>query len=231
MSDIIKRGSFGERVKQWQNFLLSAGYDIPFADGAFGLATERETIKFQTANGLKPDGIVGSRTWAFVTTVSQNTPLSSRWPKQDYNSMVNFYGPVGQNQTTLELPYPMKLAWDKNVIVKKITCHQKIAQSLYKILENVQKIYGNDIQKLNLDLFGGCLNVRRMRGGSAWSTHSWGSAIDLDPDNNQLRWGTDRAAFGRPVYKDFLDAFEAEGWVSLLRARNMDGMHFQACLL
>jgi hypothetical protein len=113
-----------------------------------------------------------------------------------------------------------------------MTCHQKVAPSLYKILENVKKIYGEkEIQRLRLDLFGGCLNVRRMRGGSAYSIHSWGAAIDIDPDNNQLKWGKDRAAFGKPVYKDFLDAFEAEGWVSLLRARNFDAMHMQAALL
>lgn len=231
MNETLKKGSFGEEVKQWQLFLQSAGYRVPYVDGAFGPITERETIKFQVKNGLKPDGVVGSKTWSFVTKVSNNTPLSLKWPKQDYKSMVNFYGPVGENMTQLELPYPMKLAWDTGVIVKKISCHQKVAQSLYKILENVQKIYGKDISRLNLDLFGGCVNVRRMRGGSAYSTHSWGAAIDLDPNNNQLRWGRDRAAFGKPIYKDFLDAFEAEGWVSLGRARNMDFMHAQACLL
>jgi len=229
--EAIKLKSFGPEVKQWQLFLQSAGYKIPVVDGAFGPQTERETIKFQVSHGLKADGVVGEKTWKFVTKVSENTPLSQRWPKQDYNSMVNFYGPVGENQTSLELPYQMKLAWDTNVIVKKITCHQKVASSLYKVLENVKKIYGNDISKLNLDLFGGCINVRRMRGGSSWSIHSWGAAIDIDPDHNQLRWGRDQAAFGKPIYKDYLDCFEAEGWVSLLRARNMDGMHTQAATL
>ena len=227
----LEKGDVGEEVKQWQLFLQSAGYKIPVVDGAFGPQTEKETLKFQIKNGLKPDGVVGPKTWKFITNVSNNTPLSQKWPKQDYNSMVNFYGPVGENMTQLELPYAMRLAWDKGVVVKKISCHQKVAKSLYTILENVQKIYGKDISKLNLDLFGGCVNVRRMRGGSAWSIHSWGAAIDVDPDNNQLKWGKDKAAFGKPVYKDFLDAFEAEGWVSLLRARNFDGMHMQAALL
>jgi len=229
--EAIKLKSFGPEVKQWQLFLQSAGYKIPVVDGAFGPQTERETIKFQVSHRLKADGVVGEKTWKFVTKVSENTPLSQRWPKQDYNSMVNFYGPVGENQTSLELPYPMRLAWDTNVIVKKITCHEKVASSLYKVLENVKKIYGNDISKLNLDLFGGCINVRRMRGGTAFSTHSWGAAIDIDPDHNQLKWGRDQAAFGKAIYKDYLDCFETEGWVSLLRARNFDPMHCQAARL
>jgi peptidoglycan hydrolase-like protein with peptidoglycan-binding domain len=72
MKEPLKKGSFGEEVKQWQLFLQSAGYKIPYVDGAFGPATERETLKFQTKNGLKPDGVVGPKTWQFVTTISNN---------------------------------------------------------------------------------------------------------------------------------------------------------------
>jgi hypothetical protein len=231
-SNSIKKGSFGETVKQWQLFLQSAGYKIPYVDGAFGPATERETLKFQAKNGLKPDGVVGPKTWAFVTTVSDNTPLSQRWPKQDYTSMVNFYGPVGENQTQLDVPYKLKLAWAPSTTLTKVTCHQKVAKSLYTILENTLKTYGEkEISKLRLDVFGGILNVRKMRGGSSWSIHSWGAAIDLDPDNNQLRWGKDKASFAKPIYNDFWKIVEAEGWVSLLKERNMDAMHIQAARL
>lgn len=225
---VLKKGSFGEQVKQWQLFLQSAGYELPFVDGAFGPETERETIKFQKKNGLKPDGIVGPQTWKFITNVSHNTPLSQKWPKQNYTDMVNFYGPVGENMTSLEIPYAMKLAWNKNVTVKKFTCHQKCAKSFYAVLEKVLKTYGEkEIQRLGLNLFGGCLNVRKMRGGSSFSTHSWGCAIDLDPDNNQLRWGKDRAKMARPEYNDYWKIVESEGGVSLGRERNMDFMHWQ----
>jgi hypothetical protein len=232
MNRTIKKGSFGEEVKQWQLFLQSAGYKIPFVDGAFGPITERETLKFQSTNGLKADGIVGPKTWAFVTRVSNNTPLSNKWPKQDYTSMVNFYGPVGENQTRVEMPYKLKLAWAPTTELSRITCHQKVANSVYTIFEKTLKAYGEkDILKLRLDLFGGCLNVRRMRGGSAWSIHSWGTAIDLDPDRNQLRWGRDQAVFAKKEYEEFWKIVEAEGWTSLGRERNFDWMHFQAASL
>jgi hypothetical protein len=232
IKEVLKKGSFSEEVKQWQLFLQSAGYKISLVDGAFGPETERETLKFQAKNGLKPDGIVGPKTFKFVTTVSNNTPLSERWPKQDYNSMVNFYGPVGENQTQLEVPYKLKLAWAPSTTLKRVTCHQKVAKSLYTIFENTLKTYGEkEIQKLRLDIFGGILNVRKMRGGSSWSIHSWGAAIDLDPDNNQLKWGKDRASFAKPIYDDFWKIVEAEGWVSLLKERNMDAMHIQAARL
>jgi hypothetical protein len=232
MSKILKKGSFGDEVKQWQLFLQSAGYKVPYVDGAFGPITERETLKFQAKNGLKPDGIVGPKTRQFINTVSQNTPLSERWPKQDYKSMVNFYGPVGENQTKLEVPYKLKLAWDPSTALTKITCHEKVAKSLYTIFENTLKTYGEkDISRLKLDLFGGCLNVRKMRGGSAWSIHSWGAAIDLDPDRNQLKWAKPRAYFSKSEYENFWKIVEDEGWVSLGRERNYDWMHFQSARL
>lgn len=232
MNKILRKGDFGEEVKQWQLFLQSAGYKIPKSDGAFGPITERETLKFQAKNGLRPDGVVGEKTWKFVTNVSNNTPLSQRWPKQDYTSMVNFYGPVGENQTKLELPYKLKLAWAPSTTLTKITCHQKVTKSLYTIFEKTLKTYGEkEISRLKLDVFGGCLNVRRMRGGSSWSIHSWGAAIDLDPDNNQLKWGKDKASFAKKEYNDFWKIVEIEGWVSLGRERNYDWMHFQAARL
>lgn len=227
----LERGDVSEEVKQWQLFLQSAGYKIPIVDGAFGIQTEKETIKFQVKHNLKADGVVGPKTWAFVTSVSTNTPLSQKWPKQDYTSMCNFYGPVGENMTSLELPYPMKLAWDTGVTVKKISCHEKCAKAFYSVFEKTLKCYGKDISKLRLDLFGGCVNVRRMRGGSAWSIHSWGAAIDIDPDNNQLKQGKDTATLAKPVYDDYWKFVEEEGGTSLGRARNFDWMHFQFAYL
>jgi len=156
----------------------------------------------------------------------------NNWPNQDYNSMNEFFGPIGQNQEKLELPYPLVLAWDTSSIVKKATCNVKVHKSLYSIFENTLKTYGlKEIKKLRLDNFGGCLNVRKMRFGSSWSIHSWGAAIDLDPDKNQLKWGKDKATFAKKEYEPFWKIVEAEGWISLGRKKNYDWMHFQAALL
>jgi hypothetical protein len=157
------------------------------------------------------------------------TKNSGGWPRQNYASMTAFYGGPGQNQTQLVLPYPMVLAWDSGAVVKKITCNKKCVDSLHNIFEKTLKTYGlQDIKKLRLDVFGGCLNVRRMRGGSSWSIHSWGAAVDLDPDNNQLKMGRDEASFAKKEYLPFWKIVESEGWVSLGRAKNYDWMHFQA---
>lgn len=159
--------------------------------------------------------------------------MAIKWPKSDYKSMVKFYGNVGENQTTLILPYQMYLAWDVKKTVTKITCHEKIHDSLKNIFKNTLDSYGlSEIKKLKLDSFGGCLNVRKMRGGSSWSIHSWGAAVDLDPDRNQLRWGKDKAQFAKPEYNIFWEIVcDVEKWTSLLKSRNMDAMHFQAANL
>jgi hypothetical protein len=191
-------------------------------DGFWGNNTQSgytEVVELLGVKALKP------------VEVDQNIivkPTYNNWPKQDYNSMVKFYGKVGENQTSLVLPYEMKLAWDLDTKVSKITCHEKVHDSLKRIFQKTLDHYGLEtVQELRLDRFGGGLNVRKMRGGSAWSIHSWGAAIDLDPDRNQLKWGRDKAFFARPEYEPFWKIVESEGATSLGRARNIDFMHFQ----
>lgn len=43
--------------------------------------------------------------------------------------------------TTLILPYPMRLSWDKNVIVTKIRCHKLVANNLELIFNDLLKKY------------------------------------------------------------------------------------------
>ena len=51
-------------AKQIQKALKSAGFYQGAVDGKIGLKTKEAIIKFQKANGLKADGIVGKRTSA-----------------------------------------------------------------------------------------------------------------------------------------------------------------------
>lgn len=195
-------------------------------DGLWGQKTQSAYEKLLQLYGIK------DQTQVLVGPISNLKTVYNSWPKQNYDSMVKYYGEVGTNQTSLVLPYQMKLAWDLESVVNKITCHEKVHDSLGRILKNTLDHYGLDaIQELRLDRFGGCLNVRKMRGGSSWSMHSWGTAVDLDPDRNQLKWGKDKAFFAKKEYEPFWKIVESEGWVSLGRERNYDWMHFQSCKL
>ncbi len=151
------------------------------------------------------------------------------WPHQRQSEVEAFFGAVGEHQTLLELPYRHRLAWDKNVELTRYSCHEKVHDSLSRILTRVLAHYGPErIVDLGLDLFGGCLNVRKKKGGSTYSMHAWGVAVDYDPGNNRFEWDWRQASFARPEYDAWWAAWEDEGWTSLGRARNYDWMHIQA---
>lgn len=129
---------------------------------------------------------------------------------------------------TVNLPYPMRLAWDLDTTVTKLRCHKLVAIKFEEVFKDILATYGLPrIKELGIDLFGGCFNFRKMRGGSAWSKHSWGIAIDLDPARNTLKETSRTARFARSEYKDMIDIFYKHGFISLGREKNYDWMHFE----
>lgn len=154
---------------------------------------------------------------------------SRNWPNQEQSSLQRYFGTPGQNQGKINSPYPLKIAWNTAKSLSRFSAHEKVCDSAERVLGRVLSHYGQGrIQQLGLDLWGGCLNVRKMRGGTKWSTHAWGIAMDWDPARNRLRWGKDRATLATSEYDMWWKLWEEEGWVSLGRARNYDWMHVQA---
>ena len=72
----IKLGSKRSDVKKAQQLLIAKGYSCGAsgADGDFGAATYNAVKKFQAANGLEVDGIVGAKTWAALLKTEQTEP-------------------------------------------------------------------------------------------------------------------------------------------------------------
>ena len=54
-------------VRALQGDLDSAGYPSGGTDGHFGPRTQQAVVAFQAAHGLRPDGLVGPRTWAVLS--------------------------------------------------------------------------------------------------------------------------------------------------------------------
>ncbi|TFF20523.1 hypothetical protein E3C22_16570 [Jiella endophytica] len=238
---------------QWlQMRLTTHGFACGAIDGIVGPITTAAIKAFEKAHGLPVDGmaddavVTALRSSSSVVdaetakTVEHRDPpeeeiqkialVSNTWPRQ--SGVSAFYGGVGTNQTTIEIPFDMWIAWSKSTRARKMTLHKKVAPSALRVLQRVAQIYSaKEMHELGIDLFGGSLNVRRMRGGTSYSMHSWGIAIDFDPERNQLSWHSPKSRLSNSDALPFWQAWEAEGWLSLGRARNYDWMHVQAARL
>lgn len=102
------------------------------------------------------------------------------------------------------------------VIPKKLYCNKDLVEPLKKAFANL--IERGFIKELKT--FDGCFNIRKKRGLSSLSLHSWGIAIDVNAAWNAL--GA-KPTLSAGFVKCFTDAgFEWGGTWSRL-----DGMHFQ----
>lgn len=238
--------------EQWlQSRLTAHHYPVGPIDGVIGEKTIASLKAFQKARGLVVTGQADGSTVAMLRAPSSTVlpeakagipdrdaapakeafqPSKTIWPRQA--ECMSFFGPVGQNQTQIEIPFDMVLAWDKGTRIARMTLHQRVAPSALRVLQRVAGIYSaRERAALGLNLFGGSLNVRRMRGGNNYSMHAWGIAIDFDPERNQLNWGKGKARLAQADALPFWAQWESEGWLSLGRARDFDWMHVQAARL
>jgi len=182
-------------------------------DGFYGPATE--------AAG---ESYVGAEVWR---DDHMGVSDDNDWPR--YRDASSYYGAPGTNQVLMTLPYQMVLAWDEDTSVNRFSINKRCADSAKLAMQKTLDFYGYDrIVELGLHKFGGCLNVRKMRGGTQMSTHSWGSAIDFDPARNRLRWNRGRAELAKPAYRKFWSFWQEAGWTSLGLKKDYDWMHVQA---
>jgi hypothetical protein len=108
-------------------------------------------------------------------------------------------------------------------------CHELAADNFTNVFNQLLAHYGlSEIQRLGIDLFGGCVNVRTMRGSKTrWSRHAFGIAIDLDPARNGLKVKKPLAQFSKPEYKAMIDIFYANDFISYGIEKDFDWMHFE----
>ncbi len=229
-------------IRDIQQRLAELGFDPGPIDGVSGPRTKAAIRAAQRYYGLKADGIAGAKTraalWPEPIPDRDGDPpealraqTSISWPRQ--KDVASFFGQPGQHQVMLQLPFTMRLAWDKRVAIKRFSIHAKVHDSALRCFTRIGETFSEAERKdLGIDLFGGCLNVRKMLGGSRWSMHSWGIAIDFDPARNPLsRKFLKTSRLMQADAEPFWQIWELEGWVSLGRAAGYDAMHVQAARL
>jgi len=71
---MLQRGVAGNFARMWQKFLLGHGSLEGPADGRFGAQTLEGTRRFQAAEGLEADGVVGPQTFAAALRLGWPAP-------------------------------------------------------------------------------------------------------------------------------------------------------------
>lgn len=181
-----------------------------------------EIRELQRRVGVADDGVFGPATCSAVRAhLRALMPVPHPWPDTDAQSLRAFYGEPGDeaqivkcNVSDIGLKY-------EGQHVSAVRCHSRVAASLRRVLEEIAAGPHAPL----LTRWGGCFNFRRQRGGSSWSLHAFGAAVDIDPDNNgnRARWPQD-ASMPLAV----MEAFAREGWLSAGAFWLRDAMHFQA---
>lgn len=193
-------------------------------DGLYGPQTESAyhalTILHKT--GSLP------RVFADIIPIRANP---HNFPIERDNTIIDFYGePCSSRLVKVPCPWVLRLDWDLSSTTNSISIHEKLSESLGKILNKAYEIYGNEgIKKYGLDRYGGSYNCRKKRGStSSWSTHAWGISIDWFPSKNKLKWDSEKANLAHQDLDQWWQLWEKEGWVSLGRSEDRDWMHVQA---
>lgn len=148
----------------------------------------------------------------------------------------SFYGQPGDQIKSrlarVELPFKLRIDYNLRQSVSRLTVHERCAQPLKNALIAVHKEYGAErMRDLGIDRYAGGYNHRKMRGGSKWSMHAYGCAVDFFADPNGLRMKCPEALFCGSDYRAFLDIMESHGWLPAIRLWGKDAMHFQMARL
>jgi hypothetical protein len=197
----------------------------------------------------KVDGYVGHNTsnafsqWAYEHVTGKPEKISKK--PIDFSTNLNlptqaqvpsFYGSPGSQiksrLQTITLPFDLRIDWNLNQRVNRVTLHEKCAPSFRSAIIDVRDHYGGvKMKALGIDRYAGGYNHRKMRGGNKWSMHAYACAVDFYAKPNGLRTKAPQALFSKPDYKDFLDIMESYGWLNGGRLWGADYMHFQQATL
>ena len=220
-----------------QLVLLFTGNEPGVIDGMWGHNTQNAYENWASLNTSGKPIIVDR------TPLPTQPIIKSGFPKQ--SECPEFYGTPGLPGTSadkamqarlvkIRLPFTFRLDFDKALArtVTGIRLHSKCAESAEQAYEMVFRHYGKDrMITLGLDRFGGSYNPRKMRGGTSWSMHAYGCAIDTYAEPNGLNMHKPQALFSRSEYDAWFDIWQEHGWVPLGRAIDRDYMHVQAARL
>lgn len=182
-----------------------------------------------------------------LLVIPVGTPIQAEQPaKAQYDSMFNKSGVnpkflvpdfVRKNPQTVygsldnvrlvrvTSPYPLVIAWNKNQSTSRLLVNEIVATAIVDALTDFcDNTTEQEREKSGINLYGGCYNKRKVRGGSSWSSHAWGVSFDFNPEANRMGAKvTDTAFYKDHVHKQFANCLHRQGF----RTLEHDLMHFQ----
>ena len=141
------------------------------------------------------------------------------WPRPSASALADFFGEPGDDNLVTLGVGGLGVEYD-GAPVKTIRCNQHVAASLGRVLAEIAASPHADILKE----YAGCFNFRKKRGGTSYSMHAYGAAIDLDPANNGMR---DSWPLRSTMPLQVMEMFAKEGWKSGGAWWGYDAMHFE----
>ena len=165
-------------------------------DGVFGPLTDKAMDKMSGSKAQDKQPKVG----VYSRRPNVKIMLPIKPPKPGTSNITRFFGKPGTSGL-VRMTFPGKMRY-AGKIVRTTRVHKKAKASFEYYMEKDLEHYGQDeLDRLGLTNFSGCYNFRSMRGGKAFSTHSWAIASDTDAGNNRMRFGRDQAKFARVSYQ------------------------------
>ena len=136
-------------------------------------------------------------------------------------------------QASCRIGMTLKLAWKLGYNVVQFQCHRMLVPHLQAIYGKLAKLDANLIADSGIELFGGCYNLRPIRGtekqaSPPFSAHAWAAAIDCDPLRNGLYTKTAKANLALAKFKPIHDIWAQHGFVNMGHVIGRDYMHYEA---
>ncbi|MEW6708114.1 MAG: M15 family metallopeptidase [Pseudomonadota bacterium] len=258
MFKVLKPGSTGPVVTQWQTFLRGQGFVVD-ATGLFDEHTEQATRAFQKEHRLAVDGVVGNQSFGKAAMLGFElvdfTEVESAFPpkpgfaplvsnaarQQRFGPLEFVAAPTPDNREALRITNQ----WDKHNVVMvpvpqvalvkggpasgRIAFHKKAAQQL-------QGLWAAWEARGLLDRvlsWEGAYNPRFVRGGAdsgTLSNHAFATAFDINAQWNRL--GAEPATAGsKGCLYELVPVAHEFGFYWGGHFNRRDGMHFELALL
>jgi D-alanyl-D-alanine carboxypeptidase/Putative peptidoglycan binding domain len=212
--EILRRGSEGETVRVWQNFLVGLRL-LRGVDGVFGPRTEAATVAFQKTQKLQQDGAVGPQTFGAAlqkgldpgTSDPTGGTSGADWPPPPV------FAPLVSNLERQEMfgefaferiapdrdDIKIRGSWEAaNIVTITVPQLAGVQDAPSKGRIRVHKLVKGQSQALFeawqrdglmplVRVWNGSFVPRFVRGSSVTlSSHSWGAAFDINYPWNKL---------------------------------------------